>query len=135
LLRSHERHLRPLAGFCHTPEHKRRARRTKTDGLDLAGLLNLLTRYVQGDRRVWRVVRVPTVAEEDTRQLPRALESLTQDRTRVFNRLKGLLATHGVALRIDEDFLNQLNAARLWDGTPCRRDCNSDSPAIGCSCE
>jgi len=66
-------------------EVNRRARRTKTDGLDLAGLLNLLTRYVQGDRRVWRVVRVPTVAEEDTRQLPRALETLTQDRTRVIN--------------------------------------------------
>ena len=45
-------------------EVNRRARRAKTDRLDLAGLLNLLARYLLGDRRVWRVVRVPSVAEE-----------------------------------------------------------------------
>jgi transposase len=51
-------------------EVDRRARRAKSDRLDLGGLLSLLARYVQGDRRVWRVVRVPTVTEEDARQLP-----------------------------------------------------------------
>src|SRR5215472_18721995 len=51
-------------------EVNRRARRAKTDRLDLAGLLSLLARYVQGDRRVWRVVRVPSVADEDARHLP-----------------------------------------------------------------
>src|SRR5207245_11536686 len=50
-------------------EVNRRARRAKTDRLDLAGLLNLLARYLLGDQRVWRVVRVPSVAEEDARQL------------------------------------------------------------------
>src|SRR5881628_1901149 len=50
-------------------EVNRRARRAKTDRLDLAGLLSLLARYVLGDRRAWRVVRVPTVAEEDARHL------------------------------------------------------------------
>ena len=54
-------------------EVNRRARRAKTDYLDLAGLLSLLARYVLGDRRAWRVVRVPTVAEEDARHLPRRL--------------------------------------------------------------
>ena len=39
-------------------EVNRRARRAKTDGLDLLGLLGLLARYVQGERRVWHVVRV-----------------------------------------------------------------------------
>ena len=52
-------------------EVNRRARRANTDRLDLGGLLSLLARYVQGDRRVWHVVRVPTVADEDARQLPR----------------------------------------------------------------
>ena len=56
-------------------EVNRRARRAKTDRLDLEGLLSLLARYEQGDRRVWRVVRVPTVAEEDARQLPRTWEA------------------------------------------------------------
>jgi transposase len=99
-------------------EVNRRARRAKTDGLDLAGLLSLLARYVLGDRRAWRVVRVPTVAEEDARHLPRTLEALTQDRTRLINRLKSLLTTQGVSLPIDATFLNRLEVAHLWDGTP-----------------
>src|SRR3954454_13605975 len=74
-------------------EVNRRARRAKTDCLDLAGLLSLLARYVLGDRRAWRVVRVPTVAEEDGRHLSRTLEALTQDHARLTSRLKSLLAT------------------------------------------
>ena len=82
-------------------EVNRRARRAKTDHLDLAGLLSLLARYVQGDRRAWRVVHVPSVADEDARHLPRTLEALTQDRTRLMSRLKSLLTTQGVSLPID----------------------------------
>jgi transposase len=99
-------------------EVNRRARRAKTDRLDLGGLLSLLARYVHGDRRVWRVVRVPTLAEEDARQLPRTTEALTRDRTRLVNRLKALLATQGVRLRIDRHFADALDGARLWDDTP-----------------
>jgi transposase len=99
-------------------EVNRRARRPKTDRLDLEGLLNLLARYQNGEQRAWRVVRVPTVAEEDARQLHRTREALQQDRTRIINRLKGLLTTQGLALRIEADFLTQLETARLWDGTP-----------------
>ena len=99
-------------------EVNRRARRAKTDRLDLAGLLSLLARSVLGDRRAWRVVRVPTVAEEDARHLPRTLEAFTQDRTRLMSRLKSLLATQGVSLPINTQFLNRLEAAHLWDGTP-----------------
>lgn len=99
-------------------EVNRRARRAKSDQLDLAGLLSLLARYAQGDRRAWRVVRVPTVGEEDARHCSRLLEALTQDRTRLINRLKSLLATQGVQVRIDGAFLDRVHAARLWDGTP-----------------
>jgi transposase len=99
-------------------EVSRRARRAKTDRLDLEGLLNLLARHQNGEHRAWRVVRVPTVAEEDARHLHRTREALQQDRTRLLNRLKGLLTTQGLALRIGADFLTQLDTARLWDGTP-----------------
>ena len=99
-------------------EVNRRARQAKTDRLDLAGLLSLLERYVRGDRRGWRVVRVPTAADEDARQLPRTWETLAADRTRLINRMKGLLATQGVDVPIDKQFLDHLQAARLWDGTP-----------------
>jgi len=99
-------------------EVNRRARRAKTDKLDLAGLLNLLARYLAGDRRAWRVVRVPTVAEEDARQLHRSWETGQKERTRLRCRLQGLLTTHGVRLPMTTDFLKHLEAARLWDGTP-----------------
>jgi transposase len=99
-------------------EVNRRARRAKTDNLDLAGLLNLLARYLAGDRRAWRVVRVPTVAEEDARQLHRSWEAVQKDRTRLICRLQGLLVTHGVRLPITDEFVTHLEAARLWDGTP-----------------
>jgi transposase len=97
-------------------EVNRRARRAKTDRLDLGGLLSLLARYVHGDRRVWHVVRVPTVSEEDARHLHRTWEMIQQERNRVINRLKGLLATQGVALPVTGDFLTRVSAARLWDG-------------------
>ncbi len=98
-------------------EVNRRARRAKTDRLDLGGLLSLLARHQQGDRR-WRVVRVPSVAEEDARQLHRTRETVQQDRNRLINRLKGLMTMQGLTLPVDANFPTQLETAQLWDGTP-----------------
>jgi transposase len=58
------------------------------------------------------------VAEENDRHWHRTRETFQQDRTRVINRLKGLLATLGVAVPVAGDFLNAVRKARLWDGTP-----------------
>ena len=55
-------------------EVNRRQRRAKTDRLDAGKLLNLLLRYHGGERKVWSIVRVPSVADEDARQLHRELE-------------------------------------------------------------
>src|SRR4029453_4756784 len=44
--------------------------------VDAAKLLNLLCRYHGGERKVWRVVQVPAVADEDGRQLPRGPKAL-----------------------------------------------------------
>jgi transposase len=49
----------------------------------------MLLRHSAGEKKVWSVGRVPSVAEEDRRQLHRALPTATQDRTRVSHRLKG----------------------------------------------
>lgn len=98
-------------------EVDRRARRAKTDRLDLGGLLSLLLRFVQGDRRVWHEVRVPTVSEEDARHVHRTWETVQQDRNRLINRLKGLLATQGVQVPVTGDFPGHLGKVRLWDGT------------------
>jgi transposase len=42
---------------------------------------------------------------------------LQQERTRLINRVHGLLATQGVRVPIRADFLARLAAARVWDGT------------------
>src|SRR5438552_4978900 len=62
-------------------EVNRRARRAKSDQLDAAKLLAMLMRYHTGERRVWSVVRVPTVQQEDGRRLHRELERLTREQT------------------------------------------------------
>ena len=61
---------------------------------------------------------MPSVAEEDARQLHRTRETIQQDRTRLINRLKGLMTTQGLTLRVDAQFPTQLETAQLWDGTP-----------------
>lgn len=99
-------------------EVSQRAKRMKTDRLDLGGLLNLLARYRAGDRRAWRIVQVPTVAQEDARHWHREREVLQRDRTRLINRLKSLLATLGVRLAVSGRFLERVERARLWDGQP-----------------
>jgi transposase len=51
-------------------EVNRRSKRAKNDPIDAAKLLQLLYRYHGGERKVWSVVHVPTVADEDRRVLP-----------------------------------------------------------------
>lgn len=99
-------------------EVNRRARRAKSDRLDVHKLLTMLLRYDTGEQRVWHVVHVPTPAEEDRRQLHRELLAAKGDRTRVTNRIKGLLASQGVALPTLAHLDVQLSALRIWDGTP-----------------
>jgi transposase len=98
-------------------EVSRRARRAKTDRLDLGGLLRVLIGWLGGERRC-RMVRVPNVADEDARQLHRALATAKQDRTRVRNRIHSVLATMGVRLSLTKGFEARLAAARHWDDTP-----------------
>ncbi len=99
-------------------EVNRRARRAKSDRLDNEKLNEMLVRYHAGERRVWHVVRVPSEADEDRRHLERERQTLIQDRTRLRNRIQGLLATHGVTLRLGGDGAAALGTARRWDGTP-----------------
>lgn len=79
-------------------QENRRARRAKSDRLDATALVRLLLRHQAGERGVWSVVHVPSVADEDRRHLHRELFTLTREWTRQVNRIKGLLALHGVVL-------------------------------------
>lgn len=97
-------------------EVNRRQRRAKTDRMDVERLLSLLIRFRSGEKKVWSVVRVPSVEEEDRRHLHRELLALKNDRTRHINRIKGLLAGHGIRLEARGDFLMRLDEVRQWDG-------------------
>jgi transposase len=99
-------------------EVNRRARRAKTDRLDVKKLLTMLIRYDSGEKKVWSVVHVPSVEAEDSRHLHRQLTAFKADRTRHINRLKGLLVGQGVRLPVGVDFLERLEKVRLWDGRP-----------------
>jgi transposase len=97
-------------------EVDRRARRAKSDRLDGGRLLGLLLRASQGEQRGWRPVRVPTVAEEDRRQVHRELTTMKRERTRLTNRIKGLLAAQGTRLGPRTMCLPPLESLRGGDG-------------------
>ena len=99
-------------------EVNRRLRRAKTDRMDATRLLLLLVRFFGGERSVWSVVRVPSAAEEDRRHLHRELLTAKRDRTRVANRIQGMLANHGLRVDWRQSLTPQFDALRLWDGTP-----------------
>jgi transposase len=100
-------------------EVPRRVRRAKTDRLDGEKLLRLLLRHWGGERGMWQVVQVPTREAEDARQASRGLTTLQAERTRMRNRIRGLLALHGVRrVRLDADVPARLAAITDWAGDP-----------------
>jgi transposase len=96
----------------------RRKRRAKSEALDVRKLVRMLMRYAHGEREGWRVVQVPSVEAEDRRHLPRALETLKQERASTPTRIKGWLSRQGVRLTSLSTLPEQLEALRLWDGSP-----------------
>jgi transposase len=99
-------------------EVNRRKRRAKSDGLDVRKLLTMLMRSHHGERGVWRVVNVPSIEAEDQRHLHRDLETVKQERASTTARLKGLLSSQGIRLTSVTKLPEQLDALRLWDGSP-----------------
>ena len=96
----------------------RRSRRAKTDRLDAAGLLRTLMALDRGESRVCRVVRVPSVAQEDARRRSRERTRLVVERGQHSNRIKGVLMTLGVRdfEPTRRDWQERLGALRTADG-------------------
>ena len=99
-------------------EVDRRRKRVKSDPVDAAKLLSLLCRYHAGEHKVWRVVRVPAVADEDRRQLHRSLKDLQRQQTECSNRIQGLLASCGLTAAVNARFRDTLAGLRDWAGEP-----------------
>jgi len=104
-------------------EVNRRLRRAKSDRLDAGKLLQMLIRYQSGEK-VWSVVRVPTVEEEDSRHLHRELGSLKKEGTIHSNRIRSLLIQHVIQTVNPKrcDFLKRLELMRTWDDQPLPPD-------------
>jgi transposase len=77
-------------------EVNRRARRAKTDRIDLEKLMRAFLAYLRGEPRVCSMVHVPTVTDEDRKRRTRERERLLKERTAHSNRIKGLLFGQGI---------------------------------------
>lgn len=78
--------------------------------------MRLLLRFVGGERAALRAVRVPSESDEQGRQLHREMLTLKRDRTRVTNRITGLLVTQGARVKVQTDFRSRLDRLVRWDG-------------------
>lgn len=101
-------------------EVNRRARRAKTDRIDLAQLMRAFLAYLRGEPDVCSIVRVPSPEDEDRKRRTRERERLIQERTAHSNRIKGLLFGQGIrdAMPLKPRFLAELDTLRTGDGRP-----------------
>lgn len=99
-------------------EVPQRAKRVKTDRIDLVKLMALLARVHAGERDVWHQVRVPSVQDEDRRRLHRERQRLLKECAALGNRIGSLLATQGLRLVLKRGLAQQLEKLRAWDGQP-----------------
>ena len=74
----------------------RRARRKKTDAIDVETILRALVAWDRGERGLCAMVRAPDPAAEDARRTSRERERLVRERTGHLNRIRGLLMTMGI---------------------------------------
>ena len=98
----------------------RRRRRAKTDKIDGESLVRALLAYKRGEPRVCAMVKAPTPQEEDRRRICRERKTLTAERVRHVNRIKGLLFAQGIS---DYEPLRRkrrerLEELRTGDGRP-----------------
>jgi transposase len=101
-------------------EVSRRARRAKTDRIDLEKLMRAFLAYLRGEPRACSMVHVPTVEDEDRKRRTRERERLLKERIAHNNRIKALLHGQGVrdAMPIKPGFIAGLDKVRTGDGRP-----------------
>jgi transposase len=99
---------------------EQRSRRAKTDRIDGELLLRTLMAHLRGEPRVVRIVRVPSVEQEDARRASRERDRLVKEQTGHTNRIKALLRLLGMAVGYPRrrDWLNGLERQRDWQGQP-----------------
>ncbi len=98
----------------------RRARRAKTDALDVEMLMRTLLAWLRGEPGVCSMVPIPDVAEEDGRRPVRERQGLIGERVALLNEIDGLLATFGITgyRPLRQDRRVRLAALRTPEGEP-----------------
>ena len=99
-------------------EVNRRARRAKTDRIDLARIMRAFLAHLRGEPQACSIVHVPSPEEEDDKRSNRERGRLITERTAHTNRIKALLHAQGVrdAKPLARDFLRRLKDTRTGDG-------------------
>lgn len=97
-------------------EVNRKARRNKTDHLDADSLVRMLYRYINGEKKVWSVLRVPDPAVEDQRRTHRELGRLKKERGAHTTRIKTLLFTQGIVVTSIITAPDWIKTLRTGDG-------------------
>ncbi len=99
---------------------EQRSRRAKTDRIDGELLLRTLMAHLRGEPRVVRIVRVPSVEQEDARRASRERDRLITEQTGHTNRIKALLRLSGVAVGNPRrrNWLAWLERQRDWQDQP-----------------
>lgn len=75
---------------------ERRAKHRKTDQLDVVAILTAVEAKHGGRNDACRLVRVPSIEEEDAKRLHRERTRLRREKNQHVNRIKALLATQGI---------------------------------------
>jgi transposase len=98
----------------------RRARRAKTDRIDVDRMLRALIRHLHGEPDACSVAQVPRVEEEDAKRLHRERKRLISERVQHVNRIKGLCAAQGIYnyAPLRPDRWSRLDKLRTGDGRP-----------------
>jgi len=99
---------------------EQRSRRAKTDRIDGELMLRTLMAHLRGEPRVVRIVRVPSVEQEDARRASRERDRLIKEQTAHTNRIKALLRLQGMAVGYPRrgNWLHWLAQQRDWQGQP-----------------
>lgn len=98
----------------------RQARRRKTDRLDALKLLEMLRRWLRGERSEVRMVHIPGEEAEAQRLLARERGLLQKEVEQHRDRTRKLLRLHGCVEEMDDGFAERLAAGqvRRADGRP-----------------
>lgn len=96
----------------------RRARRAKTDAIDVEMLLRTLLAFLRGEPRVCSMVPIPSETDEEARRAHREREDLTKERRSILSKIDAILATLGIEgfRGLRRDRREQLASLRQPDG-------------------